>query len=421
MRRIVSLNLFFLGILTLVIGGMFTVVRRGESSAYWLTYDSVAPVVIHRRLLDGSIYNLQLDSARTVDLYDWSPDGRWLLFGYEHTRDQIDLFRVHVTGTPLQQLTDIPGGAANAVYSPDGAWIVFAAGGRGQWSLYRVRAEGGAAQRLTESDHRAQAPAWSPDGEWIAFYTSDADLRWSIYRMRPDGGGLQQVYESPYAGNATTLPDPVWSPDGAWIIFSDGRPDLSTHIYRMRPDGSALHALTEGDSYNYLPVFAADGLYFSSDRNGGFNIFQLDMDDPASVRAVTTNTDDMFVLSASPDGAWLYALRSDFSTSNGPFGDFNLIRADGSRRQRIRALTAPLSRPTIWSPLIDLPFRGGVLVAVGGVLLLAGMFIVMGNFTRRSVNTIATIGGRQKWRPYLRLFEESVGTAFLPSESETSE
>jgi Tol biopolymer transport system component len=358
--------LFLFGLMTVLIGGLLLLARRSESRAYWLTYDSAAPVVIHRRLPDGSIYNMKPGRVANPEQWDWSPDGRWLLFSA--SRDGArHLFRLRVDSTILQQITDLPGWPLNAQYSPNGKWIVFAAGERLTWGLYLVPAEGGEVQRLSRDIPLPPVPVWSPNGEWIAFAGYD-DLRWSIYRMRPDGSELEQIYLSQFLGNASTPTKPLWSPDGAWIIFSDGTSPV--HIYRMRPDGSSLQALTEGTSHNHQPVFADGNLYFSSDRNGVFNIFCLNLNDDAPPQAITSSADDLFIQNVSPDGAWLHILREEFSSGSGPFGDYRLISTDGSRSQRIRAATSPDFRPTVWSPLIDLPFRVWVVVAVGGVMMI---------------------------------------------------
>jgi Tol biopolymer transport system component len=197
----------------------------------------------------------------------------------------------------------------------------------------------------------------------------DDEDRWSVYTMRPDGSDLLRVYVSTVQANLNAPQRPVWSPDGEWIVFSNVLPNLEANIHRVRSDGSELQALTEGESLNLLPFFAQGGLYFSSDRNGEFNIYRLNLNDDAPPQAITSSPDDMFLMNVSPDGAWLHILREEFSSGSGPFGDYRLISTDGSRSQRIRAATSPEFRPTTWSPLIDMPLRAEMLVAGGMVMV----------------------------------------------------
>jgi Tol biopolymer transport system component len=358
------------GLMTVLVGGFLFVMRLSQSGAYWLTYESSYSVVIHRRLPDGRIHNFPLNDFQDVQLWDWSPDGRWLLFSDLATSQ---LYRVHISGAPVQQLSESPGGAINAAWSPDGQWITFAKVDQGRWFLHRIHAGGGEAQSLSDGVFLAQIPVWSPDGEWIAFAAPNSELRPSIYRVRPDGEGFQQLYASTQQYDLNGPLVPVWSPDGAWIVFSDGQTGSDTQIYRMRADGSDLHNLTDEPFEHFPTVFAEGGLYFSSNPGGTYNIFRIDPDAPGQPEAVTSGLDNSYVISASPNGTSLLTVSREYTGSRGPLGELQLFSADGSQRQHIRALVTAQPRSTIWSPLIDMPFRAGVVVAVGGLMIVLGL------------------------------------------------
>ncbi|CAM5225649.1 bifunctional TolB-family protein/amidohydrolase [Alishewanella longhuensis] len=86
------------------------------------------------------------------------------------------------------------------------------------------------------------------------------------------------------------------SPDGKTIVF-----DLLGDIYTMPITGGTATALTADIAWNMQPVFSPDGKYiaFTSDRDGGDNIWIMDADGQNS-RSVTKET---FRLLNSPAGA----------------------------------------------------------------------------------------------------------------------
>ena len=68
---------------------------------------------------------------------------------------------------------------------------------------------------------------------------------------------------------------PRWSPDGRWIAF-DARVEDHAHIYVVDAEGRNLHAITHGDSDNYVPSWSRDGksIYFASSRTGSRQIWK---------------------------------------------------------------------------------------------------------------------------------------------------
>ena len=109
-------------------------------------------------------------------VYDWSPDGKWLLSG---SREGIWL--VPVVAAPHAET------AAQKIISPDpvyqiyqphfstnGQWIVFetianSPSPNPESTLYVVPASGGSWTRVTDSKHWDDKPRWSPDGRTIYF------------------------------------------------------------------------------------------------------------------------------------------------------------------------------------------------------------------------------------------------------------
>jgi TolB protein len=99
---------------------------------------------------------------------DWSPDGRWILFGSnENLKKPSQLYLIRPDGTHLRQLTRVRRGTlgTSASFSPDGNWIVFAArrvGGNAD--LYVMRANGTGVRPLTRTRLWDSAPDWGAAG-----------------------------------------------------------------------------------------------------------------------------------------------------------------------------------------------------------------------------------------------------------------
>jgi Tol biopolymer transport system component len=79
-----------------------------------------------------------------------------------------------------RRLTDDPARDYNAVFSPDGRWVVFTSERAGNADLYALDLEtGGEAVPLTRDEAMDDAASFSPDGGQLAFVSTregDADV-----------------------------------------------------------------------------------------------------------------------------------------------------------------------------------------------------------------------------------------------------
>jgi Tol biopolymer transport system component/DNA-binding winged helix-turn-helix (wHTH) protein len=107
-------------------------------------------------------------------VWDWSPDGKWLLTTGE------GIWVVPVAAAPhaetaAQKITSPdPAHELNQPqFSPDSRWIVFEAVANSptmaESALFVVPAAGGAWRRITDGKHWDDKPRWSPDGKTIYF------------------------------------------------------------------------------------------------------------------------------------------------------------------------------------------------------------------------------------------------------------
>ena len=103
----------------------------------------------------------------------WSPDSRYLAFGFRNQLKKID-----PSGGPPQTLCEVEGPVGSGAWSRDGI-ILF--GRRGVGGLNRVAEAGGAAAPVTEGGF-SSFPSFLPDGR-----------RFLYFRARPDSRHLRRV------------------------------------------------------------------------------------------------------------------------------------------------------------------------------------------------------------------------------------
>lgn len=139
----------------------------------------------------------------------WSPNGLQIVFASTRSNPDMDLYRMNVDGTGLEQLTS--GGAnSSPQFSPDGANIAFTSGR----DVHVLNLKTRQVRRVTYEPQNGLHPSWSPNGRQLTF-TSWRNGRAEIFISRADGGDQEMLVSMP-TGDAV---DPVWSPNGQYIAF----------------------------------------------------------------------------------------------------------------------------------------------------------------------------------------------------------
>lgn len=163
----------------------------------------------------------------------------------------MDIYLFDEPGGTPQRLTNHPALDYNAVFSPDGRWVVFTSERSGSPDLYALELDGNAEPiRLTRHEAMDDAAAFSPDGRTLAFVsTRDGDADIFVMPFAPDDSTTEARAE-----NLTRRPggdfNPAFSPDGRHIAFSrqdtlfstdmltDGFTSAGADLYIMEADGS---------------------------------------------------------------------------------------------------------------------------------------------------------------------------------------
>lgn len=154
---------------------------------------------------------------------------------------------------------------------------------------------------------------WSPDGNSIVIEGIE-DGKPNLFVLDLDSAGLSQITDDSYAAH-----DPVWNPAGTHIVFHSNRKDrwassptspdevaLSTsNLFMVDVKSLELVQLTSDISFNNRNAsFGSDTdkMMFESDRNGVYNLFELDLT-TGSTRPLTNLLTGVSQSTMSSDGS----------------------------------------------------------------------------------------------------------------------
>ena len=194
----------------------------------------------------------------------WSPDGSRLVFTSPCEKISSEypnssLFIINADGTGLEPLPTAEGGDFDPTWSPDGTRIAFTSLRDGFAQVYILNLDSDSAERMTQTDESepARQPAWNPFASLIAYSQKRYDI-WQIWVMTDIGtGSMPLVLSGPDYWDS----QPVWSVDGATILFTQSK-KLSTTSWLM----SMLYSQRESGWATPIPKGTyASGANYSTD------------------------------------------------------------------------------------------------------------------------------------------------------------
>lgn len=224
--------------------------------------------------IDGSGLTQLTDMPEGACQPNFSPNGMRLIFISPCPEDKesypgAGMFMIDVDGTNLTPLPNVPGGDYDPAWSPDGDWIVFTSLRiTNRPRIYLMNIKTLEVKRLSDEFSRDYQPSWSTDGKSIVFVSRRQGPS-DLWVMLADGSQQERLTLSGTKVNAS----PKWSPDGNLIVFTQA----------LRPGGVprlAVFSNVEGKTVEYGfdlgptpvrdPVFSPDGLWilFTSWPNG---------------------------------------------------------------------------------------------------------------------------------------------------------
>jgi Tol biopolymer transport system component len=137
---------------------------------------------LYERAADGTGADRLLfagDSGELVVPFDWSADGRLLVFGRGRfvNRDQFDLWTLDLTGEPIARpLLESRSRKGAARLSPNGRWIAYLTSESGAEEIVVQPFPGVGGGRWQVSTHGGSEPKWRADGREMFYLAPSGDL-----------------------------------------------------------------------------------------------------------------------------------------------------------------------------------------------------------------------------------------------------
>jgi serine/threonine protein kinase len=266
------------------------------------------PQIFMINVVDGSDLHPITNIPEGACQPSWSPDGTRIVFTSPCTFDtdsyrESSLFIINADGTGLTPLNTASGGDFDPAWSPDGRHIAFTSLRDGRREVYLLELDTENATRLTfsETDEENSQPAWSPFGNQIAFVKKRFGAL-QVWTMTNMGQNPEQVVRS---GQTLWDFNPVWSQDGQYILFNQRQINTGALPWMMQIRYEDRE--TQAASRLRLNVVGIENLHFSPD---GFWMVSEGVDDRdnrdiyymtasgATRTRLTTDPDDDF------DPAW---------------------------------------------------------------------------------------------------------------------
>lgn len=228
-----------------------------------------------------------------------SPDGSQIVFTYKG-----DLYLVDSQGGEAKQITFHEAHDYKPVWSKDGSQIAFASDRYGNFDVYTMDANGGPATRLTYHSNDEEPYEFSADNQAVIFGASRMDI--AAHRQYPTGS-QPELYSVPKNGGRV---DQVWTipaeyvksnKDGSLMVYQDkkgGENEWRKHhesgiardIWLYTKSTNTHTKLTNFYGEDRNPVFSPDEseIYYLSEANGNFNVYALNLKNPAQAEALTS-------------------------------------------------------------------------------------------------------------------------------------
>ncbi len=157
----------------------------------------------------------------------YSPDGEWIVF--ESHRIDIEegvIIKYRVNGSSEYiDLTSTKDNGKQPNWSPLGDKILYQKEQTNGWAIWSMGLDGESKRQITANDESATDAIFSPDGKWIIYSSENKAVELAnIYAKKTNGDGIKRLTDFSGYDGAVSI-----SPDASQIVFesSEDEPDKS--------------------------------------------------------------------------------------------------------------------------------------------------------------------------------------------------
>lgn len=238
---------------------------------------------------DGSNSHAITDLPDGACQPDWSPDGKRLVYISPCDRKSdgypgASLFIMNLDGSGLISISTTPQGDFDPAWSPDGSLIAFTSLRDRSSHIYLYNLQDGTTKRISAVSVTDSQPAWSPDSKQLVFMSTRGGLN-QIWTMNADGSSPKE-FSLPEWGPAFK---PAWSPDRSVILYNQSS-ELPRLVGQRIQDRFAQFDVAK----NLRPVvdvsYSPDGLWLAFEgiqENQNHDIFIMDRNGTRVTRLTT--------------------------------------------------------------------------------------------------------------------------------------
>ncbi|MGD2027830.1 MAG: protein kinase [Anaerolineales bacterium] len=190
--------------------------------------------------------------------------------------------------------------------------LAFASLRSGSAQIWLYSFEEGSLEQLTELPFGACQPSWSPDGRLLAFIspcTRNQRIYTNTFIFVLDMETEEIIQLAVDEGSF----DPAWSPDGASMLFTNADSPNVSGIYRINTEDSQVVLMHKNEKLSFNPEWSPDGERFVFASNPQPHYFLYIMEnDPLSIPEVFARTLEKIYLKPT------WSVREQLIYSRGP-------------------------------------------------------------------------------------------------------